>query len=146
MKSFLSKENLRDPSNVITSIRSEHNGYYEDHRFKFDCQPSNNVVRNVLTGQCAWSGWVNSYDAPFTYNCKDKGAILGIHSLHDDYYDDRRFNILCCPVKPTSNAGLNCLPYPSAGWINSYDGFFHLSAPEGAHINGIQSQHDSYYE
>lgn len=74
------------------------------------------------------------------------GAIVGIRAIYGDDFKDRRFTILCCAAKPASYAGLNCMPYPRLTWINTNGGPFSLSLPEGAHINGIESEHDCEYE
>jgi hypothetical protein len=53
---------------------------------------------------CGWypnaTGYVNNFDAAFTFSCPSKYYLAGVHSYHDNGTEDRRFRFYCCRLFP----------------------------------------------
>ena len=47
---------------------------------------------------CVWTGYVNNYNATFTYTCPANAVLAGVGSIHDNGNEDRRFRFLCCNI------------------------------------------------
>ncbi len=52
--------------------------------------------RSTSRTSCAWSGYVNNYDATYTYTCPGSEFIAGVSSVHNNSTEDRRFQFYCC--------------------------------------------------
>ncbi|XP_050397171.1 millepora cytotoxin-1 [Patella vulgata] len=122
---------------VLTKISSQHNNYYEDRQWDFQCAYS---CALATSNSCKWTNKVNTYDHVMNFKCPSGGAITGIRSIHNNYYEDRVFDIKCCDViKPPAS----CL------WTkfeNSYDGRLDYTIAANRYLNGIYSVHNNHYE
>merc|ERR1712212_1414534 len=79
----------------IARIRSVHHNHYEDRLWNVDCQRMSGVLANKA---CAWSGYVNSFDAMISYTCPSGKVMTGMDSYHDNGREDRRFRFHCCTL------------------------------------------------
>ena len=51
---------------------------------------------------CDWSGWVNGWQDEFTYEPLDVNEVIaGVHSKHNNHYEDRKFDFYCCDIQST---------------------------------------------
>ncbi|KAK3096509.1 hypothetical protein FSP39_000866 [Pinctada imbricata] len=41
------------------------------------------------------SAWINDWDKPFSFECPEHSFISQIYSVHDNWFEDRRFEIGC---------------------------------------------------
>lgn len=51
------------------------------------------VISSLLF--CLSYGWMNAMDKPLSYKCPDGMAISEINSKHDNFFEDRVFDISC---------------------------------------------------
>ena len=56
------------------------------------------LMRRVRPTNCAWSGWVNSYDGLMNYVCPGDKMIGGAYSVHSSHKEDRMFQFYCCDM------------------------------------------------
>ncbi|XP_062592882.1 hemagglutinin/amebocyte aggregation factor-like [Saccostrea cucullata] len=80
----------------INGMASYHRDSYEDRRHKFRCcgpKSSNYYYRN-----CRWTGWLNNFDDPVAYFVPDGFVLRGVNSVHNDNYEDRRFQFEVCQL------------------------------------------------
>eukprot|EP01083_Nonionella_stella_P148318 469251_1 len=47
---------------------------------------------------CVDTGFINAYDAPFSYYCENDGVIRRIYSEHSNQKDDRIWGFICCRI------------------------------------------------
>ncbi|XP_059154336.1 dermatopontin-like [Physella acuta] len=120
---------------AISYISSEHDDYYEDRKWEFQCRSVGE------TRDCEQSGYVNEFDELLTYVCPHNKVITGVASSHNDHYEDRRFRFQCCSV--TGRILTGCY---ITGDVNVWDGRLTLNVPEGKVVNGAYSIHKDYYE
>jgi len=78
---------------VIAGIASHHDNHYEDRRFKFYCCKVKHELKDCLD-----TDWVNNWDERFTVKVAKGMAMVGMSSIHKNYYDDRRFKLHYCKV------------------------------------------------
>ncbi|CAG5115562.1 unnamed protein product [Candidula unifasciata] len=116
-------------------IRSIHDNYFEDRIWQFKCRTA------YTTTSCFWTEFLNLWDQTLDYNCPGDNYINGIYSVHDNYYEDRRFSVKCCAAghRPLKWCYLT-------DYINDWDGEMYFEAPGGYVIRGLQSHHDNSRE
>ncbi|XP_059141119.1 dermatopontin-like isoform X2 [Physella acuta] len=86
-----------------------------------------------------WShNFLNEYDQPFDFRCPYGSVINYIYSEHHDYFEDRRFEILCRSQKTTECA--------HSGYVNAFDQAVNFICPGDKVMTGIESYHDNHYE
>ncbi|XP_059141118.1 dermatopontin-like isoform X1 [Physella acuta] len=86
-----------------------------------------------------WShNFLNEYDQPFDFRCPYGSVINYIYSEHHDYFEDRRFEILCRSQKTTECA--------HSGYVNAFDQPVNFICPGDKVMTGIESYHDNFYE
>jgi len=91
---------------------------------------------------CSWTGFVNTYDETFVYECTaGAGVITGMESEHDDHYEDRRWSYKCCAAAATCYHDCHFTPA-----INELDGPMDYAVPTGYAIAGLESEHDNHSE
>ena len=69
---------------VMYRIRSQHDNSAEDRVWEHYCKSF-----GTHTG-CAWSGYINDWDAVLSYNCPNNQMLVGMGSYHDNWSEDRR--------------------------------------------------------
>ena len=57
------------------------------------------IGKKVIPHSCSWTGYVNGWDAQYSYNCPNGKVLLGVSSYHDNHKEDRRFKFNCCLLK-----------------------------------------------
>nr|XP_034332017.1 hemagglutinin/amebocyte aggregation factor [Crassostrea gigas] len=120
----------------VSRFESSHSNKKEDRRFNFDCRRVPAVSGSVT---CSWSGYVNNYDAMILYTCPNQGYLNGMHSIHSNNYEDRRFKFRCC--SPPS--GLDFKHCHWTGYVNNWDSYVNYHVPYGYVIRGVFSIHDN---
>merc|ERR1711962_241145 len=84
---------------VIAGIASHHNNHYEDRVFKFYCCKTTRVLKGCLD-----TDWINNWDEKFTAQVAKDMVLVGMYSIHENYYDDRRFKLHYCKAPSSSQA------------------------------------------
>uniref|UniRef100_A0A2C9JYB2 Uncharacterized protein n=1 Tax=Biomphalaria glabrata TaxID=6526 RepID=A0A2C9JYB2_BIOGL len=95
------------------------------------------IVLAVARGSLA--GYLNDYDQPFVFSCQENQIISYISSVHDNHYEDRRWEVHCRTAGPTSN----CI---NSGYVNNFDSPMVFICPGNGVLTGIESYHDNHYE
>ncbi|KAK6194603.1 hypothetical protein SNE40_000209 [Patella caerulea] len=125
------------PGQVLTKIVSQHNNYREDRQWDFQC-----AYTAALTpkSSCKWTNKVNQYDKVMNFKCPKGGAITGLRSVHNNYYEDRIYDVKCCDViKQPKSCSLT-------GYVNTYDGKMNHVIKPCKYLHGIYSVHSNYHE
>ncbi|KAM8974487.1 hemagglutinin/amebocyte aggregation factor-like [Pelodytes ibericus] len=84
--------------------------------------------------------WVNEFDRDFEFVCPHRQSISSIISVHQDTYEDRRWDYTC---KPTFSQLGECYWTP---YVNCFDGEINFTCPFGSVISGMHSYHRNYEE
>ena len=118
--------------NPINWIKSEHHNGAEDRRWEFGCR----YVRNTHFSRCRWSGYVNNWHGPFTYQCPHKWFVAGMSGIHSNDYEDRRFKFYCC--KRSRRQRLHGCFYTQR---TTYDNYFSIRFPHHDVMRGVISDY-----
>ncbi|KAL8591017.1 hypothetical protein ACOMHN_021782 [Nucella lapillus] len=123
----------------LSHINSIHHNHYEDRRWNFGCSPL--PLGEAISRNCSWTGYVNAFDQPLTFQCPADGFITGMDSVHDNHYEDRRFKFQCCQAP-------DAIPHACyfTDWENSFDGILDFRVPQDKILRGINSYHQNHYE
>ncbi|CAL1547648.1 unnamed protein product [Lymnaea stagnalis] len=81
---------------IITGVESVNDNYYEDRKWSFQCCTATGYVVHA----CEDTSFVNAYDQPLNYRVPDGKVLRGVHSVHDNYYDDRIYKFNICKLDP----------------------------------------------
>ncbi|XP_067663464.1 uncharacterized protein [Haliotis asinina] len=119
----------------IVSWESYHSNYHEDRRHSFTCQ------RTPKLGKCQWSGYVNDFDKPISYQCPNNGVISGVISFHSNHHEDRRFKFYCCSVRHRHLVHCGTTDY-----LNWWDKKLTFRVPAAHFLKGVYSIHHNHYE
>jgi len=85
-------------------------------------------------------GWQNDYDAEHTMYCPAQEAVVSILSHHSNGAEDRRWNVLCRPLKGTGASIGTCR---DTGWT-AYDGAWNQGATDTLEVlTGVRSIHSN---
>ena len=91
----------------------------------------------------AWTGFLNDYDRPMTYDGKvhgKQGAISSMHSEHSNKWEDRRFSMQT--KVPIGNPRVHYKFFGS----NEYDkDFYHVCGPNSV-LTSLTSRHHDFHE
>ncbi|XP_052708289.1 hemagglutinin/amebocyte aggregation factor-like isoform X1 [Crassostrea angulata] len=124
---------------AFSRFKSTHNNKKEDRRFDFMCRQVPAANSSVT---CGWSDYVNDYDAVVFYTCPNQGYINGMHSVHNNHHEDRRFKFRCC----SPPLGLDLRNCHWTGYVNDWDSDVDYQVPYGYVIRGVFSIHDNHKE
>ncbi|VDI31803.1 Hypothetical predicted protein [Mytilus galloprovincialis] len=108
------------------------------------------IICLICTLNCV-VGWdyVNKFDERIDFSCPSGQAISFIHSVHHDYYEDRKWSLGC-----RSLVG----KYVDCYWTrkevrqcentmkNNFDKPNTVRVPEGSVVKGVSSRHSNYFE
>lgn len=125
----------------IHRIASVHSNHYEDRLFDFSCRRVSSASGRV---SCSWSGYVNDYDELVLYTCPNQGYLNGVHSIHYDRTEDRKYSFRCCIPKSVKGLCLRNCHWTS--FVNHWDGYFNYYVPYGHVIRGVGSIHNNKKE
>ncbi|KAK3802006.1 hypothetical protein RRG08_064600 [Elysia crispata] len=124
---------------LLSYLYSIHGNYHEDRRWRFGCRSAN---YGTVSSSCQWTpDYVNNYDGAVNYLCPANMALAGVHSVHSNYYDDRRMKFKCC-----GHSGFkadSCEMTPS---LNKFDRELKYNVPSGRVIAGWVSVHFKKFE
>ncbi|KAK3091194.1 hypothetical protein FSP39_017861 [Pinctada imbricata] len=123
-------------SHTISYWRSVHDNRFEDRLFDLSCEFLEQTT--ALTPICSWTGYVNTWDKTINFYCPNNGYINGFHSVHHNYYEDRRMSFRCCYLPDI--CAVNCR---GTGWVNAYDREARHIVPIAEILHGIMSQHNN---
>ncbi|XP_046551997.1 hemagglutinin/amebocyte aggregation factor-like isoform X2 [Haliotis rubra] len=121
--------------NSIASWESYHSNHHEDRRHRFTCQKTPEL------GKCQWSGYVNQFDKPISFQCPNNGVISGVNSYHSNHHEDRRFKFYCCSLK-----GKHLVHCGTIGYVNCWDEKIKFRMPAAHFLKGVFSIHHNHYE
>ena len=77
-------------------VVSKHDSDREDRLWQWNCQE---VAKTPFT-KCYWSkDWENAFNEPFLFQCPANYILNGVHSIHHNNYEDRRWKFRCCRAK-----------------------------------------------
>ncbi|GFN99546.1 hemagglutinin/amebocyte aggregation factor [Plakobranchus ocellatus] len=88
---------------VLKSLYSVHDNRKEDRRWRFSC---GTAPDGASLQTCFWTGYVNDWDEPMSFQCPSDYAVAGLQSYHWNKKEDRKF--------PTSSA-VDCPSSESLG-------------------------------
>ncbi|KAK3602961.1 hypothetical protein CHS0354_016768 [Potamilus streckersoni] len=125
---------------LLTYVRSDHSNYYEDRIWEFRCDDSS-LSLATIPRTCFWSGYVNKYDAPVVFKCSGNGFIQGIESVHDNYFEDRRWSYYCCSSYQYKLTDCYFTSQP-----NQWDQTLQVTVRPGEVLCGVVSVHDDRKE
>ncbi|GFO25163.1 hemagglutinin/amebocyte aggregation factor [Plakobranchus ocellatus] len=123
---------------VLKSVYSEHSNHKEDRRWAFRCSRAPN---GAFPTRCYWTGYVNYWDAVMNYVCNRDFVIAGVHSVHDNRREDRRFRFKCCSHHGFRTHSCTLTPY-----INRWDLPLSYVVPSGQVFAGWASVHSNHRE
>uniref|UniRef100_A0A4W5R8A6 Uncharacterized protein n=1 Tax=Hucho hucho TaxID=62062 RepID=A0A4W5R8A6_9TELE len=116
--------------------KSEHHNKYEDRLWDFGCKATFDTATNCFT-----SSYVNAFDKPFSYQCPSHQVITGMHSYHENKYEDRRWKFTCCGA---SNFCTDTCQWTN--YVNWFDEAFTFNVPPNSYLNAAESYHENKYE
>ncbi len=89
------------------------------------------------------TSYSNNYDGVLSFQCPKGHAVYYVHSVHNNYYEDRKWTFKCrkavrigYPV--TCESGME-----DKNW--DWDKKLHFPCPWNSYIGGIYSYHNNYY-
>ena len=85
----------------------------------------------------------NNYDGVLNKTCPSGNGFFRVQSIHNNYYEDRRWSWECRPFGETPIEKPNCL---TSEYVNSYDGPMNFQCEENEYLAGVYSVHKNYYE
>merc|ERR1719361_2366202 len=69
---------------------SSHNDHHEDREWIWYCGDLD-TSKYYLSDCNGWTGWINGWDASFSFYCPNNGVMRAIDSYHDNHHEDRRW-------------------------------------------------------
>ncbi|XP_071160609.1 hemagglutinin/amebocyte aggregation factor-like isoform X1 [Mytilus edulis] len=85
-------------------------------------------------------GWMNAMDKELNFKCPAGCAVYEINSKHDNFFEDRVFEILC---RPTGKSSSGC---QWTDYVNSFEQSFEFQCPNQSVMSGMESIHDNTAE
>ncbi|XP_046564165.1 dermatopontin-like isoform X2 [Haliotis rubra] len=119
----------------IASWESYHENSPEDRRHRFTCKTTRGL------GKCQWSGYVNQFEQPVSFQCPNNGVISGVSSIHSNGPEDRRFDFYCCSLR--CEQLVQC---QGTGYVNNWDGYLNFLVPVGRFLKGVSSVHHNVHK
>jgi len=123
---------------VMTGLKSKHHNWYEDRVFQIYY-----ASLDIPCHPLGESAWVNSYDKKMDFKCSPNSAMIGIKSVHHNWYEDRRFIFRCCDL---SNRGQFTIRPYLTDYVNSMNEAMDETCPQDEVLVGLNSWHHDYYE
>ncbi|KAM7431881.1 hypothetical protein ABFA07_017620 [Porites harrisoni] len=78
----------------LTGVRSEYSGPHKDRRFGFRCCQKPGYYQHF----CKLTPILNVWDGVLDYNVPYGYSLVGVHSYHDNHYEDRRWKFEICKI------------------------------------------------
>jgi len=122
---------------MITGMHSVHNNWHNDRRFGFYTKAAKGFYCNPE----GWTSYVNEFDKKFTFECPNDKLISGIYSVHDNYYDDRRFKFQCCRLSMQVATRADAW----SGYKNAMDKGLDFQCDQSRALKGVSSQHANWH-
>lgn len=136
-----------EANKVLVGVYSVHDNDKEDRTFQFKCAH----FVDTKTESCVGfdRAYVNDYDAPFEFGCKDEKVIVGVESVHSNHKEDRRFKFHCCSIVPYIFTSRDLMKASWTDYLNNFDQVVttrpKLDGADAA-ICGISSYHSNHNE
>ncbi|XP_019646446.1 PREDICTED: hemagglutinin/amebocyte aggregation factor-like [Branchiostoma belcheri] len=83
-------------NSVVTGFMSVHSNSHQDRRWRLKCSRK----PGMTVHSCVVTGYVNNWDAAMNYIVPPSYYIKGIHGVHHNTYQDRRYRFTLCKVTP----------------------------------------------
>jgi len=122
---------------VITGLASVHSNWYQDRRFKIYYARLNIPCRSEPISE-----WINQYDRVADFKCPANSALNFIKSVHNNWYEDRRFMFGCCDL---SNGGEYTIETYLTEYVNKNDRKMDKTCPNNEVLVGLYSKHNNWY-
>ncbi|KAL3879502.1 hypothetical protein ACJMK2_031798 [Sinanodonta woodiana] len=130
------------PHKYISYVGGHHDNSYEDRQYEFRCTTVPFAEASLAQETCDWTAsYVNNFDEPVIFECSNNGYLSGVHSVHDNHYEDRRFKFYCCRTP-----GYHMDDCEYSGPVNQYDGPMAYTVPTNKVMKGAVSIHDNGHE
>jgi len=105
--------------------------------------PTSNPTQNPTKRAVRLTGlqktrYVNDWDKPLSYTAGKNRMITGIHSVHDNLKEDRRFGFYSMAA-----SGFSCTPRRWTGFVNGLDKQFVFQCPANHVMDGVYAVHDN---
>ncbi|XP_078667662.1 hemagglutinin/amebocyte aggregation factor-like [Branchiostoma floridae x Branchiostoma belcheri] len=83
-------------NSVVTGFSSIHSNSHQDRRWRLKCSRK----PGMSVHSCIVTGYVNNWDAAMNFIVPPSYYIKGIHGVHHNTYQDRRYRFTLCKVTP----------------------------------------------
>jgi len=83
---------------MVTGLYSRHSNSREDRIWKVYFGKASSPSGRVTCSDHIWTDYLNKFYSDLKYSCPADHAISGFISIHDNYYEDRRWKVRCCKV------------------------------------------------
>jgi len=80
---------------ALKKVYSHHDNGREDRKWRFGCCA---VSSNVYLKRGGWTNYLNDWDSPLNFRCKDTEVLVGLKSYHDNHREDRRWYFYCSEI------------------------------------------------
>merc|ERR1712198_73180 len=125
---------------IISRLTSIHDNHREDRRWSI----TRITPKFSLSAPKPFTDYVNEYDKELNFNCGTDEALVGIHSVHDNHREDRRFKFQCATIKKKSGQSIRCDPPQRA---NDWDDPLETTLPGSNYFfHGVKSVHSNSKE
>jgi len=81
------------------------------------------------------------WDAPWTSQCAEGDAMVGVRSWHSNHKEDRRWAVTC---QDSATWRHSCKDWTD--WKNDFDGRLNFKCGTNEYITGVKSYHDNRHE
>ena len=122
---------------ALQRVRSYHSNDHEDRRWQWDCR----AVAKLDWSYCYWTGYQNTWDQPFVFECPHNRVLTGVNSYHHNKHEDRRWRFRCCEAPRHFKE--NC---DWTGYINNWDTNidFNLIGTQRVFVGAFSYHHNTH--
>jgi len=132
-----------DDNQAVTGLKSVHDNWKEDRRWKMKCSKLTGMMQSKVTGNSWWTS-ANDWDEKQDQECTDS-FMTGLHKKHSNWHEDNRFKIHCTKTTGGGDARFRDVVKKNSwsDWVNAWDKEVDFSCPAGEAIVGMKSVHDN---
>jgi len=130
---------LCPPNYAINAFKSVHDNRREDRRWNIGCCQ----VFGAFLVDGNVTSYLNSWDGELDFTCEDDEVLVGVESVHDNHYEDRRWAAQCARLVPNDRISFSS---QWSDWQNSWDGALEFERGFSDVITGLYSVHDNKKE
>lgn len=127
------------PNSAINAFKSVHSNQKEDRRWNIGCCK----VSGAFLVEDGITGFLNPFDGKLQFKCGSSQVLVGVGSVHNNYYEDRRWTAQCAYLVPRDSILLSS---EMSDWQNSMDGALESVGEFSDVITGLYSVHSNVNE